>query len=119
MCLIDMADGPFAVYVAKQRVARVRRHCNECHAWIEAGDTYRWSKGLFDRRWTEYRICLACFDGPCAWLSDVCGGWLHHGVHEDLDEHWSERWKLGISAAEVLYLGRLVVAMDRRRKAAA
>lgn len=116
MCMIDDCDGPFDVYLSEERQARKQWLCDECGAPIPPGTAYRYAKGLFDGRWEQYHTCLVCYTGPCAWLIEQCGGFLHHGVQEDLGEHWHELAGLQ-TPAERRRLGRLIVEMRRRRNA--
>lgn len=119
MCMIDGADEPWTLYQDKVRTARKEHVCGECSTPIQRGQQYFWGKGLYDRYWSEYRMCMDCKTGPADWLMDQCGGWLWHGVSEDLREHWEERDSLGITDAEILGLGRMLVAMRHRSRAAA
>lgn len=117
MCMIDTADL-FTVHVRERRTARKRRRCDECRIWIEPGERYEHARGLLDGRWSVYATCEACIDGPCAWLMDQCGGWLYHGVWEDLDEHWEERRGGGIETEAAVELGWHMIRMRRRIRAA-
>lgn len=117
MCMIDACGEWCEVYVRENRTARKEWRCDECSATIPPGATYAYAKGLYEGRWDEYHTCSACDEGPCAWLTATCGGWLHHGVQEDLEEHWTEL--AGVQPpVERLTLGRLIVAMRRRSRSA-
>lgn len=113
MCMVDEGDG-FRVYSEGDRRSRKERRCDECGGAIAQGDVYHWARGLdyeWDH-WSGYTICRDCHEGPCRWLMAECGGYCHHGVQEDLEEHWTEP---DLEGAEKLALGRLIIAMRRRR----
>lgn len=114
MCMVDYAEPADVADVAEVR-ARKARKCDDCQGPIAVGETYRRAKFLYDGYWSSFAMCPACMAGPARWLTEQCGGYLFGGVEDDLGEHWGERHELGISDAEILGLGRLVIEMRRRR----
>lgn len=113
MCMIDYADEPFVVHREQERTSRRVRECGECGALIAKGDRYHAGAGLFDGRWSTYTTCMACWDGPCAWLEESCGGWLYLGVMEDLEEHWADE-RHAMERSDAARLGWIVLAMRHR-----
>lgn len=116
MCMIDDGD-PCDVWSRSTPHARKPYRCDECRAPITAGEQYVRINMLYDHAWSTARACRACEEGPCAWLTEQCGGYCCHGVQEDLEEHWSEglfAWGVDKDPVERLRLGRLVVEMRRR-----
>lgn len=114
MCMVDEGE-PADLAVVREIRARKPRKCDECQGPIRVGDLYRRSKFLYDDYWSSFAMCEGCLEGAARWLTKECGGYLCGGVEEDLYEHWLERFNLGISNAEIIGLGRLVVEMRRRR----
>ena len=117
MCMIDYADEPFIVHHTNRRRSRIERRCVECSARIAPGDSYQCGRGLYDGHWQTYAQCIACADGPCAWLTAMCGGFLYCGVYEDLQEHWDEEREV-IDRADAAELGWHLLRMRHRMAAA-
>lgn len=113
MCMVDYAEPADVSHVDDVR-ARKPHRCDDCRGPIAIGETYRRAKFLQEGYWSSFAMCPACMAGPARWLTEQCGGYCFAGVEEDLAEHWSERHDLGISDAEILALGRLVIEMRRR-----
>ncbi len=88
MCMIDGGEQ-CDVYSAFNRRARKERRCDECSRTIGVGETYRASKGLYDGYWSAYVMCGHC-EVAASWLAANCGGFMHHGVWEDFEEHITE-----------------------------
>lgn len=116
MCSIDDCDERYEPYSRTRHKAARRYTCEECGTPIHHGDRYERAAGCYDGHWNTHRICIACAEGPCDWLARECGGFLHGGVQEDLEEHWDEYRHAPID--ERMVLGRLIISMRRRRKAA-
>lgn len=114
MCMVDYGE-PADLAVLDEVRARKERKCDECQGPIKPGDIYKRSKFLYDGYWSTFAMCPACIAGPAQWLNQQCGGYLCGGVEEDLYEHWGERHELGITDAEIIGLGRLVLEMRKRR----
>lgn len=103
--MIDGCDESFVVYHAHRPVrARKEHRCSECGRTIPAGETYYRADGLFEGRWDIYHTCAHC-KVACDWLKANCGGFLHHGVEEDIREHVGEYSRMD--------LARLAVGMGR------
>jgi hypothetical protein len=84
MCSID-GDAP-DVYRATDHVARVQHKCIECNRVIEPGETYRRAFMVYEGHPDTYKTCTHCQVGQ-AWLAENCGGFLHHGLIEEMEEH--------------------------------
>ncbi len=89
MCMIDGADEPFSAYQAVTRQARKPWECSECLRTIDPGEVYERVGALWESRWQTYLTCRHCVRAR-TWLTLVCDGWLHLGVHEDLKDHLDE-----------------------------
>lgn len=104
MCAIDDAER-FSIWVEDQRRAAKEHSCSECGRQIAKGETYLYTKGLMSGYgWSVAKLCAHCKVGA-AWLSKECGGYLQHGVREDIREH-AEEYRSA-------FLWRLVVGADR------
>ncbi len=90
MCTID-GDQP-DVYVANTRRARREHVCTECRRTIRSGERYSLARALYDGGWDIYKTCEHCRVGQ-EWLVDVCNGFQHAGLEEDVDEHAREIWE--------------------------
>jgi hypothetical protein len=86
-----MADGGDRpdVWVELKRKARKPHKCSECGRAIETGETYRFSKHLYDGVWWDNKQCSHCIV-LADWLAVECGGYLCEGVLEDFLEHARE-----------------------------
>ena len=90
MCMVEGADENYTVYNTPRLVRSRKDHkCDECNRVIAKGETYLRGSGLYDGSWDVLRICVHC-DVAAKWLVKNCGGFLHHGVQEDIEEHVSE-----------------------------
>lgn len=107
MCSIDSAD-PCDLYRSEFRTAAKPHACYECGNQIVKGDRYLYASMLYDGRWTTCHTCPHCLAAG-RWLQLVCGGYLHGGLADELEEHWNE---------DPLYrshwLGRAILGMRRR-----
>jgi len=86
MCLIDDSDGPCTVLSEAWRRARTSHRCAECCRMIAAGERYVREAVLFDGHISTHTTCAHCMRVR-AWLKKHCGGWLYHGLWEDISEH--------------------------------
>lgn len=87
MCMLDDAE-PWTVFDEEKNIrARTEHRCTECRRTIEAGETYRKSRGLMDGRWYTFKTCAHC-ETIWAWLYAICNGSLFEQVIDDLNEHW-------------------------------
>lgn len=84
MCSID-GDAP-DVYRATDHVARVQHKCIECNRAIEPGETYRRAFMVYGGHPDTFKTCTHCQVGQ-AWLAENCGGFMHHGLIEEMEEH--------------------------------
>lgn len=89
MCAIDYADDAFTIYRRKTAKARKAHKCDECAREIQAGETYFYAFGVYDGRGSSYHTCAHCAVAT-EWLVTNCGGFLHGGVQEDIEDHTSE-----------------------------
>ena len=110
MCMIDTCDDYARVFTKVERTARVEHKCGECGRKIEPGERYEAFRALSatDDYWWSTKTCEHCLAAR-EWLTEICGGFVYHGVHEDLENHWEE---------DVLYrtmaLGRVLVGIKYR-----
>ncbi len=88
MCMIDGAEQCDVWKVTEPR-ARVHHLCGECRRSISPGEIYERVGSLYDGHWATYVTCRHCSRAG-EWLDIVCGGWLRHGLHEELAEHLDE-----------------------------
>lgn len=103
MCMID--DGEqFAFYVKATRRARKPHKCDECGRAIAPGEAYEIFRGLYDGKWDGGKSCAHCLVAQ-EWLTRECGGFLHHAVADDIEDHFREGYGIGV--------GRLAVGMRR------
>lgn len=109
MCSLDGAD-PCDVYHAVMRTAAKPHKCYECGNQIAKGTRYETATMLYDGRWTTCRTCPHCL-AAARWLELVCGGYLHGGLSEELEEHWSED-----PVYRSHWLGRAIIGLRRRWK---
>lgn len=89
MCMADLGDDRPDIYQSEIRTARKEWQCDECGRKIKPGEPYHKASMLYERHWSDWRICRHC-RVAAAWLIENCGGFLHAGVLEDLYEHASE-----------------------------
>jgi hypothetical protein len=103
MCAIDDADPP-DVWDERTRTARKPWVCAECERTICPGETYLCVSCLYrGEGWSTFRTCRHC-EAVSTWMRTVCGGYLTHGLHEELVDHWDAGYR---SVA----LGRLIVGI--------
>lgn len=64
--------------------ARKRHRCCECRGWIEAGERYEYSWGIWDGDADSYKTCFGCAElrEELGKLSKCCVPFM--GVHEEL-----------------------------------
>jgi hypothetical protein len=110
MCMVDGADDNYTVYNTPRLVCSRKDHkCDECYRVIAKGEQYYRGSGLYDGRWDVLTICVHC-NVAGEWLAKNCGGFLHHGIREDIEEHTSEYNHTDAFAG----LARLTVGMRRK-----
>lgn len=56
-----MCEMP-TLFNAKTRKARIEHKCCECGVVIAKGDSYRYSQGLWDGRFSSFKQCLNCHE---------------------------------------------------------
>lgn len=105
MCMIDGAEGVDHSQVYDIKRSRKEHTCNECHRKIAVGSAYRRSELLMEGSWSTFHTCEHCMVA-CRWLSAQCGGWLHEGVYEDIEEH--------VPVYRIAGLYRLKIGMQRK-----
>lgn len=49
-----------SVFNQKKPRARKRHRCCECRGWIEAGERYEYSWGIWEGSASSYKTCLGC-----------------------------------------------------------
>jgi len=89
MCMIDQCDEFPSVYSSKKRRAKMTHTCDECRREIAVGETYERFDGKTDADWWSCKTCAHCIAAR-GWLTEVCGGFVFHGVRQDLEDHWEE-----------------------------
>ena len=99
MCSIDWCDEWSTVWLVDYLTARTPKRCYECRRTISPREDYQRVKSLYDGRWDTWAICQHC-TVVAEWLEEMCGGYLHGGLLEELEEHWGE----GYRRAEFGYL---------------
>lgn len=77
------------IYVSATYRARKERKCDECFRAITAGEVYRMSRMLYDRRWSAFATCAHCNVGH-EWLANNCGGVMHAAVADEMQSHADE-----------------------------
>ena len=110
MCMIDQSDGDMLSVYRQQRIkaARKAHKCNECRSEIQIGEPYLYAFAVYERKFAEhYYVCHHCMVAT-DWLNQNCGGFLHHGVYEDIEEHVNELGGLQLG------LRRLLEGMRRK-----
>jgi RNase P subunit RPR2 len=106
MCMADYADDQCSIYRAKIQRTRKPRKCDECSRPIAVGERYENAFMVYEGHADTFVTCEHCLVGS-RWLVENCGGFLHCGVWEDLEEHISEYPRLAFP------LSRLKVARRR------
>lgn len=91
MCMVEYAESYGYRHIRHARpTARKAHKCDECGRTIAPPEIYRLhvfvEEGRFDRSIT----CAHCGVAQ-DWLSAECGGYLYHGVADDIQEHVEER----------------------------
>lgn len=84
MCSID-GDAP-DVYRTANYVARIQHRCSECSRVIYPGERYSSAFMIYEGTPETFRTCTHCQVGQ-AWLAENCGGFMHHGLIEEMEEH--------------------------------
>lgn len=107
MCWIDDAER-YWPYVSTVVAARKEHECDECGRVITPGERYERMKGMLEGSWDTTATCTHCMWAR-EWLNEECGGFCHHGVAEELFEHWLED-----PLYRSLNLGRRIIGMRRK-----
>lgn len=107
--MADNAD-PCSFWDESQRKARKTHKCSECGRAIEAGEVYRYCRWVLEGQWDTSKMCGHC-EVAAEWLRKNCGGFLIHGIHEDIREHVDEYAYLGWPY--LAGLGRLDIGIRR------
>lgn len=108
MCAIDYCDERFSVYWKRWNVTARKEHsCDECNRKIAKGEKYLYAFGVYDGNGDSYHTCSHCAVAV-KWLTDNCGGFLHGGVLEDIEEHINDYPDIRTG------LIRLAIGMKRR-----
>ena len=109
MCMVDDGEG-WKVYRDEWRRCAKPFRCCECNRDVAAGEPYFYAAGLGNDafRWETFKMCAHCRTFAAGWLMGECGGFLFHGVYEDLHEHRTE-----VDGTD-LNLGRAIVGMRRK-----
>jgi hypothetical protein len=56
MCDCEMPE----VFTLTKRKAKKRHRCCECRGWIEIGEKYEYTSGIWDGEPSDYKTCLGC-----------------------------------------------------------
>lgn len=106
MCIADY-DGEPAAFYHRDMIQRARKphRCDECFRTIAAGESYERVGAKWEGEVCTHRTCGHCLAAR-AWLDEVCGGWMHGMICEDLSEHLHDY--------RSLWLGRVVYGMERK-----
>lgn len=89
--MIEGADG-CSNRCSTEKVRRaIKDHdCSECGRVIAKGEFYLSIKGIdMDGYAFNHKVCEHCMV-VAEWLVTNCGGYLLHGVYEDISEHVEE-----------------------------
>ena len=109
MCMIDGADGSVTVLHERLQKAVKEHKCEECRRVIEPGEKYTVERYVdIDHNAYSHKTCSHCRIVR-QWLQNECGGFLYHGVEEDIREHAEEgHYGVGVKM--------LAIGMERRWK---
>lgn len=105
MCSIDDAEYS-TLWTNVSYRARKPHRCDECNRTIHPGETYEKWRSLYEGLWSYGKVCAHC-KAAGRWLDGWCGGWLRHGLTEELGDHWAEGY-------HSIQLGRILVGIGRR-----
>lgn len=86
--MIDDAE-PCEFYQRRVITSRKAYKCCECGREISKGEKYQNASMKAEGRFYIYKTCIHCHTASL-WLEEVCGGYLHEGLIEELEEHLSE-----------------------------
>lgn len=90
MCSCDY-DEPDAFWQAHHK-AKKRHKCSECRGWIESGERYWRTRGVWDGRPSTYSVCADCEQLICwAGEHDDCLCWGFGRSHGDIVDMLSDR----------------------------
>ena len=106
MCFIDDGDSATVWRETSHRAAKAHK-CAECSREIQPGERY-WSVfAIWDGDPGTYKTCAHCRVGQ-DWLKRNCGGFMHQGLLEEMEEHAEEYPHLALG------LLRIKVGIRRR-----
>lgn len=105
---------PAKVYRQQIRRAAKDYKCDECRGVIRKGERYEYTTGCWDGYWDDFHTCSDCIPIRCeiARIPGGCGGWLHGGMLEELQDM---RWQpenhriIGMYNASIAHRGGLRV----------
>ena len=106
MCMVDYSDGCSIVLHDRNQKARKEHKCSECSRVIQVGETYNVQRAVFDGCADSYKTCAHC-QVVQSWLQKECGGYMYHGVHEDIDQHRNEGYGFGVTRLSAGISGRM------------
>ena len=108
MCMVDYSE-PSKLFHRNEPRACKEHICDECGRTIAVGERYETVAGLdFEGWWWKAKCCAHC-QWARGWLNVQCGGFVYHGVREDLEEHWLEDYLL-----RNIDLGRRIIGIRRK-----
>lgn len=106
MCMYDSYDDAPAFYASTERTARKAHKCSECRREIARGERYQHVAAKWDGVLDTIKTCAHCAVVQ-SWLQKECGGFLHHAVLDDAEEHVREGGvsAYGFGVARLVVLG--------------
>lgn len=110
MCMIDDAE-PCEFYQRKTVKAAKPHKCCECGREIAKGEKYQFASIKFEGRFDCFHTCAHC-DAASQWLEEVCGGYRHNGLYEEMTEHLDEYSHEG-EDMRMMFLARCIVGFRR------
>ncbi len=87
MCIVDAERSDVdrdAIHTARKPYK-----CDECGRDIPVGEKYVYAFMAYEGRGHTYHTCAHCRVGQ-EWLTHNCGGFMPHGLIEEMDEHAKE-----------------------------
>lgn len=111
MCAIDDCDDRYDPYSIKDvKRARKEHTCDECCRKIAVGEPYLYVFGVLRGYGGNSHYTCAHCRVAANWLRSNCGGFVHSGVQEDIEQHVEEYPALAFG------LSRFIVGMRRQWK---
>lgn len=115
MCGCDH-EQPSAFWETKRK-AKKRHKCSECRGWIEVGEVYTATRGVWDGSPSSYKTCSDCWE-LSAWAESksecLCllyGQW-HLGIMDDAHDSGDAAYAAEVDA-------RIKAIRNKRRDAVA